>query len=232
MYSYITSAGKMVMKAKGFSLNTGLASHLKFSEYVALLFARCADLEDFYQNIPDQAVKEKAQKLAAKLHQASQQRCSTHGTAAEKGQPTQDVLPGARGGAVLVVPAPKFIRTLHPVPSVRTDNTTVKVARVYFTKRRIAPEVPQMFNLPLIGISSLPFGYDTETAANESMHIDEPEILFSNAPDGGMPRLLFEPAEESGDRIAYLLQRDLDRNAINDEPLDELIRLMQMEVAE
>jgi len=232
MYSYVTSTGKMVIKAKGFSLNTGLASHLKYSEYVSLLFARCEDLEQFYNDIPDQDVKEKAKALAAKLRQANQQRCLQHDDAAGKGQPTQDVLPGARGGAALVIPAPKFIRNIHPIPSVRTDNTTVKVARVHFTKRRVTPEVSQMFNLPLIGISSRPFGYDNSPANDTTTDDDEPEILFSNA--GPVPRLLWEPEIDSGDRIAYLNQRDRDIAAAtdNDEPLDELIRLLQMEVAE
>jgi len=171
------------MKAKGFSLNTGLASHLKFSEYTSLLFARCDELEQFYKDIPDQAVMEKARKIAATLRHSDRQHCNDHKSAANKGQPTQDILPGARGGAVLVVPAPRFIRTLHPVPSVRTDNAGVKVARVYFTKRRVAPEVPEMFNLPLISVSSLPFGYDNSPQENtEEPIIDEPENFINDEP--------------------------------------------------
>jgi len=220
----------MCQKAKGFSLNHGYAAHLKFSDYVAVLLAQSKDLHRFYNTIPNPELRQKIFKLAQERQRVMDARCIAHEERDQGDQPTRALLPGARAAATLFVPSPRFVRTLHPSPSVKIDSTAVKMCQVYFTKRRIEPTVSTLFNLSHIIFGSVPFGFslapvptnadddDAEMMSDE----DEPQQIFSIT--NSLPRYI-KPPERPLDRLQY----DIEMHIRDDRHLDELIDLLQAE---
>jgi hypothetical protein len=227
----------MCQKAKGFSLNHGYASHLKFADYVAVLLAQSQDLYSFYNTIPNTDLREKILKLAVARQRVMDARCIEHEERDQAGQPTRNLLPGARAAVTLFVPSPRFDRTLHPTPSVQINSEAVKMCQVYFTKRRIEPSVRTLFNLPHIVFGSVPFGFSADPTSNDNDDIDmvdadEPQIFSLAKP---IPRYIVEPTRPM-DRLEYNTMLSVDRKAANaaidDAPLDELIALLQADTDE